>query len=295
MTSREYRWINRDGEISGKLTLLVTHHRMVGKKSWMCLVRCECGVEKEIHLGVFHRTKSCGKSPCREIYESYEDLTGKTFNFLEVVRHSSKTNNHMQKVDCICLICGNEKNGVLATRVKNGIHKSCGCYDKNLAIFKNSKHLLCRAKTPNVFYKRLSKILDRCNKPHCVSYKNYGELGVTVWEHWASLEASSVLAFKNYLLEIEPNVEFLLKNGYELDRINSFGNYEPGNLAIASPLENAYNKRNSKMVIFDGTAYTKTNLYREFKRRGYKVKPFEEFIDLLKKGISIDDLERAWK
>lgn len=73
---------------------------------------------------------------------------------------------------------------------------------------------------------------ERCNRPNNDNYKWYGALGVTVYGPWSR--------FENFLADMGPRPE-----GMTLDRIDPFGNYEPGNCRWATASEQARNKRKS--------------------------------------------------
>lgn len=91
----------------------------------------------------------------------------------------------------------------------------------------------------------------RCNSPSHTEYKNYGAKGVTVCARWS-----------NFMLFLQ---DMGLKPGpkHSLDRYpNNQGNYEPGNVRWASPLEQANNKRTSRWVSYRGQTMTVANAAR---------------------------------
>ena len=59
------------------------------------------------------------------------------------------------------------------------------------------------------------------------------------------------MSFYNYCYELYPNIDFLLECGYQIDRINVDGNYEPGNIRFVSSKINNQNRRNNRTVIID--------------------------------------------
>lgn len=78
---------------------------------------------------------------------------------------------------------------------------------------------------------------SRVLKPNCSDYKNYGGRGITICDAWVN----DFLSFKSWAIA----------NGYAenltIERINVNGNYEPANCTWITILEQAKNKRNSKL------------------------------------------------
>lgn len=86
---------------------------------------------------------------------------------------------------------------------------------------------------------------NRCSNPKHDKYAYYGGRGVTVHPAWQT----SFLVFKKDILEsIGPKPG----KGWSLDRINTDGNYSPGNVRWATSKEQAQNKRNNVLVTMYG-------------------------------------------
>jgi hypothetical protein len=80
-------------------------------------------------------------------------------------------------------------------------------------------------------------MMYRCYNPKNKGYKNYGALGIRVYEPWHDANI--------FIRDIE---SLLGKKelGMSLDRINPWGNYEPGNVRWATPKMQANNRRDPK-------------------------------------------------
>ena len=87
---------------------------------------------------------------------------------------------------------------------------------------------------------------QRCYNQNHEGYKYYGARGVAVCGEWKSNYES----FKNWSLS----------NGYgdglTIDRINADGDYCPENCRWASAKEQANNRRNNRVVEYDGKQFT---------------------------------------
>ena len=98
----------------------------------------------------------------------------------------------------------------------------------------------------DIFDKRLKVIWNgmknRCYDESHVSYKYYGNRGIKICTDWHS----NFSLFK----------EWSLANGYEitltLDRIDTFGNYEPSNCRWATKKEQQANRRDSIKREYNG-------------------------------------------
>lgn len=84
---------------------------------------------------------------------------------------------------------------------------------------------------------------DRCRNRNNKIYKFYGGRGIA------------------YAAELEVFTDFLAimgtcPEGMSLDRIDNNGNYEPGNMRWASKKTQARNRRNNRLITFDGKTLT---------------------------------------
>lgn len=83
----------------------------------------------------------------------------------------------------------------------------------------------------------------RCFNPKFKHWKHYGGRGITVCDEWMS--------FRNF----ERDMGTKPTPKHSLDRIDTNGNYEPGNCRWATPIEQARNTRATRWVTIDGARY----------------------------------------
>lgn len=122
--------------------------------------------------------------------------------------------------------CGSEKTTLVRSVVK-GVTRSCGCLQKERS-GKKVRHGMTQTKV----YHAWEAMISRCYRVKNASYLNYGGKGITVCERWRT-------SFELFFLDVghPPSA------AHTLDRIDSFGNYEPGNCRWATWKEQNNNKR----------------------------------------------------
>lgn len=86
-------------------------------------------------------------------------------------------------------------------------------------------------------------MLQRCHNPGDKHYPDYGGRGIRVCRRWYNFAA-----FLKDIGERPP--------GHSLNRIDNDGNYEPGNVAWATRLEQANNQRSNRILEVDGQRHT---------------------------------------
>jgi hypothetical protein len=88
-----------------------------------------------------------------------------------------------------------------------------------------------QSKTP--LYRTWANMRRRCKDPNVDAYKWYGGRGISVCQEWE----------ENFLVFKEWADSTGYEHGFELDRENSDGNYEPSNCRWATKTENLKNRR----------------------------------------------------
>lgn len=285
-----------EGKRFGKWTVL----EYVGKQKYLC--RCDCGTEKVVKGGTLKegRSLSCGcsnkrfdyigkkidrltvlrKLPSTKSYSEFEckcdcgkiivrsqnylttapqcccpdcrrpnieDLTGQRFGRLTAIRYAGKSAGKQTLWECRC-DCGNTTI-VQQQNLKNGHTKSCGCYSVELCTERTKTH----GESSTRLYTIWHDMISRCYSEKHHSYCNYGGRGISVCDEWKS----DFLNFKKWAIE----------NGYEknlsIDRIDTNGNYCPGNCRWATNRTQANNTRRNLYYTVNGEKDTLSNICRK--------------------------------
>jgi hypothetical protein len=241
------RKINESGNEYGKLKV-ISEELSTGKGArWLC--ECECG-NQTIVLGIDLRsgnTSSCG---C-----SYTiDEIGNTYGKYKVIGKAKKTKGAAYWV-CSCE-CGKKKT-VRGDLLRKGEAASCGQCNRPFVVNKTgfSTHPL---------YYTWSGMLQRCYNSNNPAFSNYGGRGIKVYLDWQSNPDSF---YRWVEKNLGPRPE-----GYSLDRVDVYGNYEPGNLRWATFQDQANNRR---LVLLSEEEY---KLVMRFRHRGLNSE-YEELCD----------------
>lgn len=163
------------------------------------------------------------------------DLTGAVYGRLTVIAHVPPKYQWRCKCEC-----GKEVI-VSSNAMRTGKTKSCGCLQQQRAGEANTaraKHGHTRHKksepvktTPT--YRTWKCMLDRCRCAKMPNYHLYGGRGITVCEQWQGKGG-----FAQFLTDVGERPE-----GKTIDRIDTNGNYEPGNVKWSTPKEQAATRR----------------------------------------------------
>ncbi len=229
---------------------------------------CDCGRIKSINSKNVKdgATKSCGCIRVERSKSRALDITNQRFGWLTAI---SRAENHVKpsggivsQWNCLC-DCGNHI--IMYTEsLKSGNTKSCGCqhYQTGEKHF-SFKHGLSGG---HPLYNRLCHIIERCYRENHPNYPNYGGRGIKVFQGWLDDRKS----FIDYIESLYPDDLYdLLEEGMSLDRIDVNGNYEPGNLKLATNEEQANNKTNNRIVNAFGYTLSLANAVRKFGRQAY--------------------------
>lgn len=167
---------------------------------------------------------------------------GQKFKFLEFIESRGK-NKHGAQQGLFRCECGTEK-VMLINNVVIGKSSSCGCYRKKFVSETKPGKKHGFAKTPLFDVWHLMR--RRCYKVGSKNYHQYGALGIKMCDEWKD----NAGAF----------VEWAKANGYkkglQIDRIDTYGNYEPSNCRFVTSKVNNNNRKDNKLVEFNGQVKT---------------------------------------
>jgi hypothetical protein len=137
------------------------------------------------------------------------------------------------KLVCKC-DCGNEK--VIRTgHFNTGSMKSCGCHVE--------RHGKASANARSREYVSWGNMVARCHNPKNKRYKDYGDRGIIVCQEWRD-------SFATFYADMGDCPE-----GFQIDRENNNGIYEPGNCRWVSAKNNMANRGVSKIYVINGDKF----------------------------------------
>ncbi len=122
---------------------------------------------------------------------------------------------------------------VCAGLLLDGQTKSCGCLQRERSAQAATRHGGSRAPEYAVW----SSMKARCSNPNQISYPRYGGLGVRVCPEW-------IASYEAFIAD----VGLRPSDDHSIDRIDPAGNYEPGNVRWATQIEQARNKKTTRMT-----------------------------------------------
>lgn len=165
----------------------------------------------------------------------FKNRTGHRFGRLLVVAYAGHR-NRVAHWSCRC-DCGGEV-VVAGNSLLRGATQSCGCLSSEVTAAKNranATHRLSHTTTHRVW----AGIRARCRNPKSKDFARYGGRGIKVCERWNS--------FDNFLADMG-----ICPPGHSIDRIDPNGDYCPGNCRWATHKVQQRNRREHRMLTYDG-------------------------------------------
>lgn len=175
------------------------------------------------------------------------DLTGTKFGRLTVVtRQGTDKHGHALWI-CEC-ICG--KNVVVTGNgLVSGDTKSCGCLKMESVANLNKRHGMSNTRLHKIWKNMKQRCLNTEN-PH---FADYGGRGITVCEEWKD--------------DFQAFYQWATANGYKdgltIERKNNDGDYCPQNCVWTTIDKQQRNKRNVRLITYNGETKTLTEWARE--------------------------------
>jgi hypothetical protein len=170
-------------------------------------------------------------------------LVGQRFGRLSVVYECETIKGH-RHFFCQCA-CGDAA-VVRIDTLRFGRTQSCGCLHRERMSRLNLQHGMSNTPT----FSSWQSMLHRCYTPSAPDYPRYGGRGIVVCERWQE-------SFEAFYADMG-----LRPPGTTLDRKDVNGNYEPENCRWATLTEQSNNKRNSRLLTFQGETLTATQWAR---------------------------------
>lgn len=163
-----------------------------------------------------------------------KDLTGRTFGHWKV---QGRGETRYTRVHWICTCsCGIVKQ-VSGCHLVSGNSTNCGCSKPKGNASVRYKHGL----TGTAEHKIWMSMRSRCSNPNNNHYHLYGGRGIFVCERWKN-------SFSFFLEDMGKRPS----SQHSIDRIDTNGNYEPGNCRWATDKEQMRNTRRNLIVEFNG-------------------------------------------
>lgn len=172
---------------------------------------------------------------------NFKDLTGQTFGRLTVVSLAPSHLSARKKSvrwNCRCA-CGKVK-PILGYSLKKGETKSCGCLRRELAAKREITHGHTVLGKQTRTYQCWCDMRKRCSNPKATGYARYGGRGITVCDRWLE-------SFENFLADMGE-----CPAGFEIDRKDVNGNYEPSNCRWLTKRDQSRNKSTNRTLQIDG-------------------------------------------
>lgn len=115
--------------------------------------------------------------------------------------------------------------------------RGCGCIRNEIGTFRFMTH----GRSGTDVHRIWRNMINRCENPRVPSYQRYGARGIRVCDRWRK-------NFADFFVDVGPRPS----PQHSIDRIDTNGHYEPGNVRWATTIEQAQNRRTNKTLTLNG-------------------------------------------
>jgi hypothetical protein len=231
-----------------------------GKVRWNCICDCDLGTRREVRGVVLTsgQSKSCGCWASEVTSRTkLKDLSGRRFGRLSVeCRVENKHGEVRWRCWCGCL----NPNPVIVTRshLLGGNTQSCGCWQRESAAQRATKHGHASGKVVSPEYRSLSGAINRCFNPRNKDYLDYGgRLNPPMSDRYRfGPDGKTGIGIEALVADIG-----VRPKGYTLGRINNDLGYVVGNVEWQTWEEQENNRRDNHYIPMpDGRVVTRSQL-----------------------------------
>lgn len=184
------------------------------------------------------------RAQLRRTNSRLKPLTGLRFGRLTVIgragsyRYPNGYSEPMWRCRCDC---GNEVE-VKGRCLRSGDTTSCNCFRIERAVEATATH----RQTKTRLYRAWCNMHRRCTDPGHAGYNDYGGRGIRVCVRWD-------VAFEHFRDDLAHLLtDGDIPKGMSIDRIDVNGNYEPGNVRLATRGQQNRNKRSNRWFTWHG-------------------------------------------
>ena len=173
------------------------------------------------------------------------DLTDKVINRWKVFARGGADKHRRALWFCVCE-CGTFRL-VMASSLANDTSKSCGCLNREMSSQKNTRH--GQSFAPE--YRVWGGMIERTTNPNHISYKNYGGRGIGLSDEFRT--------FEGFYAALGPRPS----SKHTLERKSNSESYSASNCIWATRREQGNNRRNNRLITFNGSTQTLSQWSRE--------------------------------
>jgi len=214
-----------------------------------------------------------------------EVKSGDSYGRLTVLREVEPQVSGGQRQRCVECECECGKVGVYRLySLRNGNTSSCGCLAREMATelgHRTGGGKPVHGGTGTLEYQTWQAMKARCANPNSTAWAYYGSRGITVCERWLE-------SFPAFLEDMgrRPSRQ------HSIHRVDTDGDYEPGNCVWATLEEQARNKRNTVYVEHNGERVVLVEMVASLAESLEGELPAQTIEHRLRNGASVEDATR---